>query len=131
MYEEDHQITTTDDTGSNKGQINNATQSKSSTVNTNDPNWQGVTPSWPISNTKAGSQIDTAEASPTLDPLAFHNELNQLQQPLKELATRPQTHESSSLPQTGNHEDPKVSILGTLTMLMGAFLTALHLRKRH
>ncbi|MGM9982761.1 MAG: hypothetical protein ACI33L_05815 [Limosilactobacillus sp.] len=131
VIQEDHQITTTDDTGSNKGQINNATQSKSSTVNTNDPNWQGVTPSWPISNTKAGSQIDTAEASPTLDPLAFHNELNQLQQPLKELATRPQTHESSSLPQTGNHEDPKVSILGTLTMLMGAFLTALHLRKRH
>lgn len=131
VIQEDHQITTTDDTGSNKGQINNATQSKSSTVNTNDPNWQGVTPSWPISNTKAGSQIDTAEASSTLDPLAFHNELNQLQQPLKELATRPQTHESSSLPQTGNHEDPKVSILGTLTMLMGAFLTALHLRKRH
>lgn len=131
VIQEDHQITTTDDTGSNKGQINNATQSKSSTVNTNDPNWQGVTPSWPISNTKAGSQIDTAEASPTLDPLAFHNELNQLQQPLKELATRPQTHESSSLPQTGNHDDPKVSILGTLTMLMGAFLTALHLRKRH
>lgn len=131
VIQEDHQITTTDDTGSNKGQINNATQSKSSTVNTNDPNWQGVTPSWPISNTKAGSQIDTAEASPTLDPLAFHHELNQLQQPLKELATRPQTHESSSLPQTGNHEDPKVSILGTLTMLMGAFLTALHLRKRH
>jgi LPXTG-motif cell wall-anchored protein len=129
--QEDHQITTTDDIGSNKGQINNATQPESSTVNTNDPNWQGDTPSWPISNTKAGSRIDTAEASSTLDPLAFHNELDQLQQPLKELATSPQTHESSSLPQTGNHEDSKVSILGTLTMLMGAFLTALHLRKRH
>lgn len=124
------QTPTTDVIDSNKDQINNPTQPGAST-NTDDPNCQGDAPSSPISDTKTDSQIGTTETSPALDPLAFHNELDQLQQPLKELATSPQIHESSSLPQTGNHEDPKVSILGALTMLMGAFLTALHLRKRH
>ncbi len=119
------------DMGIQEDQINNVTQSESSTVNTNDPNWQEDAPSSSITNTKAGSQIGATETSPALDPLAFHNELDQLQQPLKELATSPQTRESSSLPQTGNHEDPKASIFGTLTMLVWAFLTALHLRKRH
>lgn len=118
------------DIGIKEGQINNATQSESSTVNTNDPNWQGDVPASSISN-ETGSQMGTTETSPAIDPSAFHNELDQLQQPLKELATSPQAHEPSSLPQTGNHEDPKASIFGTLTMLVGAFLTALHLRKRH
>ncbi len=123
--------TTITNTSSGSGQINNVTQSGASTINTDSPNWQGDISSSPVTNTKAGSQIGTVESSPSLDPLAFHNELDQLQQPLKELATSPQTPKASPLPQTGNHEGSKVSILGVLTMLVGAFLAKLHLRKRH
>ncbi len=74
---------------------------------------------------------EKAKGQDTIDPVAFHNELNQLQRPLKELATSPQHHQAAVLPQTGNQTNLKVFLTGILTVLTGALLAMFHLQKRH
>lgn len=74
---------------------------------------------------------EKAKGQDAIDPVAFHNELNQLQRPLKELATSPQHHQAAVLPQTGNQTNLKVFLTGILTVLTGALLAMFHLQKRH
>lgn len=125
--------TDTNDSSNKNIQIKDSQQLETPITDTSGTNGQENTPFSPISNTNArtDSQIGMTEVSPKLDPLTFHSELDQLQQPLKELTTSSQNHKSALLPQTGNHKDIKTIISGALTMMVGAFLTMLHLRKYH
>ena len=70
-----------------------------------------------------------------VDPVAFHTELDRLQQPLRKLAAHPgqlAAHsEGASLPQTGNEQAAGgLTLVGLLTSLLAAGMTMLKLKGR-
>ncbi|MGN1283225.1 MAG: LPXTG cell wall anchor domain-containing protein [Limosilactobacillus sp.] len=77
------------------------------------------------------TDIKKQTTADTIDPIAFHDEVDQLQRPLKELSTGIRRHRAASLPQTGNQTDYKITLAGMIMALTGAILAALHLQKRH
>lgn len=63
-----------------------------------------------------------------VDPLAFHNALAGLEQPLRELG---QEEKDDQLPQTGNQASTKTTIIGLLVTLLAGLASLWTLKKRH
>lgn len=83
-----------------------------------------------------GHPAESAPASTTLrnniDPVAFHTELDRLQQPLRKLAAHPGPSATATrLPQTGNEQlAGGFTLVGLLTSLLAAGAAMLKLKRR-
>ena len=74
---------------------------------------------------------DSSNQPAAVDPIAFHNELDRLQRPLRELAADPQQKTAATLPQTGNQAaGTKAAVVVALTTLTAAGAAMFTLRKR-
>ena len=75
---------------------------------------------------------DSSVQTASIDPAAFHSELDHLQKPLRELTADPQHESAAELPQTGNQPlGIKAAVLATVTTLTAAGTAMFTRRKRH
>ncbi|WP_278589160.1 mucin-binding protein [Limosilactobacillus pontis] len=75
---------------------------------------------------------DSSVQTASIDPAAFHSELDPLQKPLRELTADPQHESAAELPQTGNQPlGIKAAVLATVTTLTAAGTAMFTRRKRH
>lgn len=75
---------------------------------------------------------DSSVQTASIDPAAFHSELDHLQKPLRELTADPQHESAAELPQTGNQPlGIKAAVLATVTTLTAAGTAMFTRQKRH